>query len=349
MRNVKFAEMGRDGSLRAFTLVELLVVIAIIGILIALLLPAVQAAREAARRSQCTNQLKQLGLGLHNYHDAHKAFPASCGGRESTTTGRWGTDSAFCFLLPFIELGARYDSYVTCVNGTAEWGWVQMPAIGAFLCPSDGNSKEANRWGEPKTNYLTCQGDQYALTYDGSTNFRGFFQGRWKYTTFGTITDGSSNTIALAETCTATDYSALNLKGNLVLLDDGDDPPSACLSKKGPGNTLVGTNAPWERGNGYYCGHPNQTGFQTILPPNSPNCTAGTEFWQKGIFGTSSNHTGGVNVCLGDGSVQFVSETINHVTTGTAGLDSPSPTSGYSPFGTWGAYGTANGGESASL
>jgi len=141
----------------------------------------------------------------------------------------------------------------------------------------------------------------------------------------------------------------LNLKGNLVLLDNDNDPPSACLSKKGPANTLVGVNAPWERGNGYYSGHPNQTGFQTILPPNSPNCSAGTEFWQKGILGTSSNHTGGVNLCMGDVSVQFISDTINHVTANTAGLDSPPPTSGPSPFGIWGALGTANGSESASL
>jgi len=111
LHDTKIAKMGREGNTRAFTLVELLVVIAIIGILIALLLPAVQAAREAARRMQCTNKLKQIGLAVHNFHDAQKALPPSSIGENRTTT--------HIFLLPYMEQTANYEIFTGLSSGLA--------------------------------------------------------------------------------------------------------------------------------------------------------------------------------------------------------------------------------------
>jgi prepilin-type N-terminal cleavage/methylation domain-containing protein len=128
---------------RAFTLIELLVVIAIIAVLIALLLPAVQAAREAARRAQCTNNLKQLGLALHNYHSTHDCLP--WGDMEDND---WLDISGHVPMLPYLELGAVYNSmnftdvYKATGAGPAQIGWppnttAAMTVINAFLCPSD--------------------------------------------------------------------------------------------------------------------------------------------------------------------------------------------------------------------
>jgi prepilin-type processing-associated H-X9-DG protein len=344
-------------------LVELLVVIAIIGALIALLLPAVQAAREAARRMQCTNKLKQLGIALHNYHDTHAAFPASCGGKAlradatwaaaNPNKGRSGYDSAFMYLFPFMEQTARYEKYLASVNadpGSTTFSYVVgEEGIDELKCPSDGNSKTPNRWAnKTKLNYLICLGDQYQQTnvYDPvyATNTRGFFQGRWKYSSFSTITDGTSNTIAFGETCTPTVYSGLEIKGNVVVCwSDGTFVPDVCVSLKNPDHTLAGVGADIERGSDFSSGEPAQTGFQTVLAPNTPNCTRD---WSRGIYGASSNHTSGANCTYGDGSVHFINDSINNATPGTSGLASASPTSGLSPFGTWGALGTADAGES---
>jgi prepilin-type processing-associated H-X9-DG protein len=339
------------------------VVIAIIGMLIALLLPAVQAAREAARRMQCTNRLKQLGIALHNYHDNNGAFPASCGGKALRADAAWkaahpnqgraGYDSAFMFLLPFMEQTARYERYLASANadpGSTMFSFITGPGIGELRCPSDGNSKTPTRWGDDtKLNYLVCLGDQYQQTYvydiAYATNTRGFFQGRWKYTSFATITDGTSNTVAFGETCTPTSYDAKEVKGNVVVTAAASFVPDVCLTLKNPDNTLNGVSADIERGSNYSSGEPAQTGFLTVLAPNTPNCAHGDD-WARGIYGASSNHTGGANCTYGDGSVHFISNTINNATAGTSGLASASPTSGPSPFGVWGALGTADAGES---
>src|SRR5262245_6373027 len=122
-----------NGSRRAFTLVELLVVIAIIGVLVALLLPAVQAAREASRRAQCTNHLKQLALAAQNYHDVVLRFPS---GYQPGPNA-----SALCFLLPFLEQGnkaATFD-WAQDFNGAAN-AVARAQDVKIFLCPSDGQS-----------------------------------------------------------------------------------------------------------------------------------------------------------------------------------------------------------------
>jgi prepilin-type processing-associated H-X9-DG protein len=252
------------------------------------------------------------------------------------------------YLLPFMEQMPRYEKYLASVNadaGSFTSSFIPGGVISELLCPSDGNSKNPNRWSEEaRLNYLVCLGDQYALTLTDDTNTRGFFQGRWKYTSFATITDGTSNTIAFGETCTPTSYAGLEIKGNVVVTNsDTTYVPDVCLTKKKPDNTLDGTASDIERGYGFYTGSVWATGFQTVLAPNTPNCTRD---WDKGIYGASSNHTGGANCTYGDGSVHFISNTINNATAGTSGLASASPTGGPSPFGTWGALGTVDAGES---
>ncbi|MDR0336184.1 MAG: DUF1559 domain-containing protein, partial [Planctomycetaceae bacterium] len=285
-------------------------------------------------------------------------FPASCGGKglrldatwaaANPNKGRAGRDSGFMYLLPFMEQIPRYEKYLASVNadsGSSSYSFIPGGVIGELLCPSDSNSKDANRWSEVvRLNYVFCLGDQYDLTITDGTNTRGFFQGRWKYTSFSTITDGTSNTVAFGETCTPTSWDGKEIKGNVVVItSDTSYVPDVCLGLKNPDNTLNGTGADMERGYGFYAGEPKHTAFLTVLAPNAPNCTRD---YDKGIYGVSSNHTGGANCTYGDGSVHFISNTIDNTTAGTSGLASASPTSGPSPFGVWGALGTADAGES---
>ena len=126
---------------RGFTLVELLVVIAIIGILVALLLPAVQAAREAARRMQCTNNHKQLGLAVHNYHDTYKSLPARAGGTQGPTNlDNQGWLSAWIVLLPFYEQAPMYEQITAgdAANGISPWGTAHRQCLGSLECIARG-------------------------------------------------------------------------------------------------------------------------------------------------------------------------------------------------------------------
>ncbi|MDR0611624.1 MAG: DUF1559 domain-containing protein [Planctomycetaceae bacterium] len=222
-----------------FTLVELLVVIAIIGVLIALLLPAVQAAREAARRMQCTNQLKQYALALHNYHDTEQAFPSRCSGipgpgdNSSPTAGNRERLSATVAILPFIEQTSLYQSVKSTlpsinawqanatytINGVAQPNhWLKN--IPTVLCPSDGTGalrKEAQLKG---SNYAVCQGDWISCTINVSNGVRpdrrtrGVF-GCKVWRSMADITDGTSNTIGVLERAMATgrgdDYAIANV------------------------------------------------------------------------------------------------------------------------------------------
>ena len=291
--------MSRFVPRRGFTLVELLVVIAIIGILIALLLPAVQAAREAARRSQCTNNLKQLGLAMHNYHDTHKVFPY--GYRGSGTfhdRGTWMQQ-----MLPYIEQGPLYDKYMAdgqhYVMDSPRG--IKDVVIGSLTCPSDGEAPGQGGGGGPRGapadvpgfqgNYVVCTGDTNPGTGGG---LRGIFYYHSK-TKFAYIYDGTSNTLLASE----------------VIIR--------------PYNTSWG----WGGGGGYWGGAPHASyGFTTVEPPNSPlsdqvyacKSTTHPEAPCTSVAGGTrynyarSYHPGGVNVALADGSIRFVSETINLIT-----------------------------------
>jgi len=197
--------MDRKSQSRSgFTLVELLVVIAIIGVLIALLLPAVQQAREAARRMSCSNKMKQLGLAVHNYHDTHRAFPFGSRGNELM-----GWNYA---ILPFIEQKALYDQG----DATLEWDEgvnidLQETKIEAYLCPSSPQEKADNDSSFYTTHYYGVAGptgnvpgtssEQYnedtSGDHGGFSREGLFLHNRTKR--FADITDGTSNTLAIGE------------------------------------------------------------------------------------------------------------------------------------------------------
>ena len=385
MKNVK---MRGVGNTRAFTLVELLVVIAIIGILIALLLPAVQAAREAARRMSCTNKLKQLGLAVHNYHDAYQSFPA--GGSpfyanpNDAGAGRYTVQFT---LLPFIEQQAIYDSYLSAIQAVGGYlpTWhtdsaypvlaqTKAMTLAALTCPSEsGDVRRGAEWGY--TSYVCSSGDWVDSFYDNHPsvndinrrNNRSIFalSSVWRGMQF--MSDGTSNTIIFSEI-------GWGQAGNRKVVGSGAHVAGSQFKTGGPPNIADNCSvsgcllaqqgkeyspavadadlsiAIWS-GWGWMVTTSGIT-FCTILPPNSINCWGADQSNQntRGMMSASSYHTGGVNVALGDGSVTFVSDTINNRTTsGTnANLDY-CVLSGPSPFGVWGAAGSAKGGESVSL
>jgi prepilin-type N-terminal cleavage/methylation domain-containing protein/prepilin-type processing-associated H-X9-DG protein len=199
----------RAETRRGFTLIELLVVIAIIAVLIALLLPAVQSAREAARRAQCTNNLKQIGLAMHNYHTANNSFPL--GGTVTAAysisdKSSWGTWSAHALMLGFLEQQPLYNSANFNWAVAMGPGWqinltVGNAMLNAFLCPSDDIAPVAvpsgSQWSGRLNNYFASVGT--TLAYTGQRPTTGIFTQAGPVYGVQSVTDGTSNTIAFAE------------------------------------------------------------------------------------------------------------------------------------------------------
>ena len=330
---------------RAFTLIELLVVIAIIAILIALLLPAVQQAREAARRSNCKNNLKQLGLALHNYHETFGSFPPGLTGTGHGTTHNGVRLSAFFGLLPHFDQANLFNQITGEANqGTVPWGSTDYwnKDIPALLCPSDSAFQNRDRG---KANYVFNKGDRTTeLENREPERVRGLFGGTNVFR-IRDITDGTSNTIAMSEIRMSPSYGGDNeeVYGQVrKSTANVHTNPSLCLATLASKERYVtGSDGDRLRGDRWADGRPAFTGFQTILPPNSPSCTnsSNSEDPNNAIYSAASAHTGGAHCLFADGAVHFVSENID---SGNSSATPPGRVTTPSPFGVWGALGTRN-------
>jgi prepilin-type processing-associated H-X9-DG protein len=343
------------------------VVITIIGILIALLLPAVQAAREAARRATCTNNLKQVGIALHNYHAALQCFPfRRCGTTFSGDTD-WTSQrdrlSGWVPLLPYMEQLPLYQKIwskgtaggnTLNPGGPAPWytqfePWAtQVPGL---LCPSDDGGRKklpydpnSNDWGNRcgRNNYVFSVGDM-VYNNEGSQTPRGIF-GYRTGTRIGDIRDGSSNTIACSERVVGQDWR--RIRGGIANNISGiETDASVCAKKLGSGglyDTAAVTAGSASSGRRYADGLMTCVGFNTVLPPNSPSCHV-TSDGNWGIFPPTSYHPGGAMGLMADGAVRFISETID--AGNPAAGDGNTLRVGESLFGVWGAMGSMAGGE----
>jgi prepilin-type processing-associated H-X9-DG protein len=331
------------------------------------LLPAVQAAREAARRSQCTNNLKQLNLAIHNYHDVNNKMPARSAGTQGTNTdSNNGWLSGWIVLLPFYEQTAMYDQIKSGdpVNGIPPYGlntqnqwdpWDVSPSV--LRCPSDpGRYDGTGAGGTRLNNYCFSSGDDARNNDDqNSSNTRGVF-GHLFWYGFRDVTDGLSNTVMLSEKVRCGNNTGgynpnprdLDHRFGHALIDVRANP-ALCFTTT-DGKYYLST-ALVERtfGSRFPRGRFNRAGFNTILPPNGPSClmdynNQGNS--DHGVMPPSSQHPGGVNVALCDGSVQFISETINN---GNPAANQANNYTGASRYGVWGALGSKAGGEVSRL
>ena len=366
--------MKRTLRKEGFTLVELLVVIAIIGILIGLLLPAVQAAREAARRMQCTNNLKQLGLAAQNFHDVQGYLPNASYQKilasYSNVNGSYGRFSGLFVMLPYMEQNSLYTMGIKNIEeGAVPWSdgtqYATCHMVQGFLCPSDGGGKTTDGT-RGRTNYHLNRGD-ITLNWDWD-EFRGAFSNGAKHVmSLADLTDGTTNTAFFSECVVGTTQNEQKVKGGQVILPNFNNghstswanfyfTPSVCAAARGTdgdiaGNYSVVTVGDQLLGQRWGDAHQPYTLFYTILPPNAPTCCVGNE--NCVVTTASSYHSGGVNCCMGDGSVRFVSDTIdcgdqtNDLYSVVPNKERPQDYGGKTVYGVWGAMGTASGGESA--
>jgi prepilin-type N-terminal cleavage/methylation domain-containing protein/prepilin-type processing-associated H-X9-DG protein len=293
---------------RGFTLIELLVVIAIIAVLIGLLLPAVQAAREAARRIQCVNNMKQLGLAAHNYHDANQCFPPGAISMQifgqptgSPSDGTWAMSrSCFIAMLAYLEQGNLYNSFnqsrecLTCANTT-----VVQTGLSTLWCPSDPLVAVPVNQSAAQTFSGWCPGASVNMRY---TSYSG---------NFGSLLTEANNP-------TNASFQATLQEVNGVIYSGGQTPIGAITD--GTSNTMLfiettyGLNSSAGGNKWWIQGHPGQTQAGTYYPMNigkkvDPNVDNNSD-WGIASAAGGSFHPGGANFTMCDGSVKFLKDTI---------------------------------------
>jgi prepilin-type N-terminal cleavage/methylation domain-containing protein/prepilin-type processing-associated H-X9-DG protein len=298
---------------RGFTLIEVLVVIAVIGLLVALLLPAVQAAREAARRMQCANNLKRIGIALHGYHDAVGSLPWGEG------PDNWNNWSAHVMLLPYLEQGGLYNAldFVDWAGapGNELNSTVQRATLAVLVCPSDLDRLTAP---EGHANYCTNAGTDHDFASKGPPS--GLFEqspyspGPVRY---ADIIDGLSQTAAVSERIKGLNnesaaYDSLLPSSSLVeafgLQAATSDYYRACLkTSPAPGVPLHLNRDIGGLGAYWFYGGATSTRYNHIMPPDTWSCASGQT---DGAYTASSRHPGVINILLADGSTRAVKWTI---------------------------------------
>jgi prepilin-type N-terminal cleavage/methylation domain-containing protein len=299
----------------AFTLIELLVVIAIIAILIALLVPAVQKVREAAARTQCINNLKQIGLALHNHHDGKKCFPPG--------NAKPNSFSVHSYLLPYFEQGPLYSQIDFTKSYSSNTG--PMAAVIPVLnCPADPQSALPAGWGG--NSYPANYGSGITWGGDGTVSNGVFYNVTGdKGTRFGDLTDGSSNTAGFCERLKGDWSNAVVTPKSDLINPKGVNPASAdeamniCRAANFSDASLQwysNFGSTWIQGN-------QNVMYTHASPPNDPACAYPQNYTMT--MPASSAHTGSVNLVLCDGSVRTIATSVS--------------------VATWRALGTRNGSE----
>ncbi len=365
---------------RGFTLIELLVVIAIIGVLVGLLLPAVQQAREAARRSSCTNKLKQMQLAMLNYESTNQKFPAQGCSPEirqihpnAKTSRRWGFIPS---LLPYLEQLPLHTALITLIetNGNAK-PWSQDTAhrgvtrteLTEILCPSDPNTSRTSGPSQTpgRTSYRICRGDKRLEANEARKRGVGVTGYKRKVGLGGIgnaqiedltlivpqsvkmkdITDGTSNTISLGEARISIKSGDSRGGGYGIGAgsNGGNAAPSVCAALVGTDGkyTSYTTNGSQAPGVRWADSEEGFTSFFTFAAPNYPRCGTGNENWA--CLPPSSYHPGGAVMAHVDGSVKFYNDNINAGDPTARGKNKG--WTGQSERGVFGALGSINGGE----